>query len=273
MDHRKDQSRRIQHDICFLHTVIFKIVASDKIHIFMQSIQWRDQILSWSGRIVRFTCGHVQTQFMEERLQVCGNLSACLFLNISSAIRKNFLLVNIPDLFHIGTDGLIKYFLSVNLCFYITGCRMNLSHLRIFIHIWSFRPDCFVSILTADLFVLDPLAEISDIFFAFISFENDFISFNSKLFYQNIFYRIQFLQIADRKIIPLVRSVCIQIVIGRGCTVLIQPVCLAFRQERFEINLNLICLRFLHHRKHLFNDPGISLFVCTDNGGILRLGT
>ena len=193
---------------------------------------------------------------MEERLQV--------FLNISSAIRKNFLLVNIPDLFHIGTDGLIKYFLSVNLCFYITGCRMNLSHLRIFIHIWSFRPDCFVSILTA---------EISDIFFAFISFENDFISFNSKLFYQNIFYRIQFLQIADRKIIPLVRSVCIQIVIGRGCTVLIQPVCLAFRQERFEINLNLICLRFLHHRKHLFNDPGISLFVCTDNGGILRLGT
>ena len=111
----------------------------------------------------------------------------CLFLNISSAIRKNFLLVNIPDLFHIGTDGLIKYFLSVNLCFYITGCRMNLSHLRIFIHIWSFRPDCFVSILTADLFVLDPPAEISDIFFAFISFENDFISFNSKLFYQNNF--------------------------------------------------------------------------------------
>ena len=210
---------------------------------------------------------------MEERLQVCGNLSACLFLNIASAVRKNFFLVNIPDLFHIGADCLIKYFLSVNLCFYITGCRMNLSHLRIFIHIRSFRPDCFVSILTADLFVLDPLAEISDIFFAFISFENDFISFNSKLFYQNIFYRIQFLQIADRKIIPLVRSVCIQIVIGRGCTVLIQPVCLAFRQERFEINLNLICLRFLHHRKHLFNDPGISLLVCTDNGGILRLCT
>ena len=73
---------------------------------------------------------------------------------------------------------------------------MNLSHLRIFIHIWSFRPDCFVSILTADLFVLDPLAEISDIFFAFINFENDFISFNSKLFYQHRNHRLRLLDLA-----------------------------------------------------------------------------
>ena len=135
---------------------------------------------------------------MEERLHLFRNGSARFFLDIAAAVRKDFALVDIPDFFQISADFFIKNGLAIYFCFYITGRRVNFSHLRVFIHIRTPRPRGLVRILTADAVFFASLAEICDVIFSLIGFEYDIFSLDTELFYQKILNRVQLLQITDR---------------------------------------------------------------------------
>lgn len=67
----------------------------------------------------------------------------------------------------------VKNGLAIYFCFYITGRRVNFSHLRVFIHIRTLRPRGLVRILTADAVFFASLAEICDVIFSLIGFEYD----------------------------------------------------------------------------------------------------
>ena len=135
---------------------------------------------------------------MEERLHLLRNGSARFFLDIAAAVRKDFALVDIPDFFQIGADFFVKNGLAIYFCFYITGRRVNFSHLRVFIHIRTLRPRGLVRILTADAVFFASPAEICDVIFSLIGFEYDIFSLDTELFYQKILDRVQLLQITDR---------------------------------------------------------------------------
>ena len=229
----------------------------------MQRIQRGNQIFSAPGSVIRLTYRNIQRKFMEERLQIRTDFSASLLLDISAAVRQHFCLIDIPNFFQICLDLFGKLFFSIYPHPDITGRRMNLSHLRIFIHIRTFLIMYQIPEFTT-FFSRSNTAEIGDILITFVRKEHHILTCDSQFFCDDILNRIKLLQIADRKVIPFIRIIGLQIMIRRCCTVLIKPLGLPFRKKRFEINLNLCRIYLCSFRNDNFFHPRKSLLVSTD---------
>ena len=117
---------------------------------------------------------------------------------------------------------------------------MNLPHLRVFVKVRTLGISRQIPELPACSILHGNSAQIGQFLGAFISVKHYIILLKPQLLCQFILNRIQFLKITDRKIIPFVRIISLQIMVRRGCPVLVKPDGFSFREKRLEVDLSFL---------------------------------